>query len=60
MDFNTITQFITAVGFPIFMCVYLVHFMETEQKEMREIIAELKGSIDRLNDRLKIREEDHA
>ena len=58
MDFNSVTQFITSVGFPIFMSVYLVHFMETEQKEMREIIADLKGSIDRLNDRLKIREDD--
>lgn len=58
MDPSTIMQFITSVGFPIFMCVYLVHFMETEQKEMRDIIADLKNSIDRLNDRLKIREDD--
>lgn len=58
MDPSTIMQFITSVGFPIFMCIYLVHFMESEQKEMRDIIADLKNSIDRLNDRLKIREDD--
>lgn len=52
MDVQVITNFIGSVGFPIFMCVYLIRFMEIEQKEMRKTIDALRLSIEKLNDRL--------
>ena len=52
MDTTYITQLIGSVGFPIFMSIYLIRFMETEQREMRQTIEALRVSIDKLIDRL--------
>lgn len=52
MDFNTIMSAIGSIGFPIVICFYLINFMETEQKEMRETINELKNAITELTARI--------
>lgn len=59
MDANAITQLIGSVGFPIFMSIYLIRFMETEQREMRQTIEALRTSIDKLIDRLGREEKIH-
>lgn len=38
MDVEMIASLIGSVGFPICMSVYLIHFMQTELKEMRKTI----------------------
>lgn len=38
MDINVIANLIGSVGFPICMSIYLIHFMQTELKEMRKTI----------------------
>lgn len=52
MDFTTITQFISSVGFPICCTVYLIYYMNSEQKQMRDTIEALKDSINKLIDKL--------
>lgn len=46
MDLNTITNIIGSLGFPIFMCLYLMNY---QQKSLDL----LKGSIDNLSDMIK-------
>ncbi|MBP3197682.1 MAG: YvrJ family protein [Butyrivibrio sp.] len=53
MDVNAITSLIGSVGFPIAMSIYLIHFMQTEQKEMRDTISELKEAIIVLTSKIK-------
>lgn len=48
MDANMFMNMVGSMGFPIVMCIYLVHFMETEQKEMRNTLGDLRASIDHL------------
>lgn len=53
-----IFSMIGSVGFPICMCVYLVHFMETEQKSMKDTISGLREAILTLTERLTKGEKD--
>lgn len=47
-----ITNLIGSVGFPIVMSLYLIYFMQNEQKSMRDTIAELKEAIIVLTDKI--------
>lgn len=60
MDLASITSLIGSLGFPIVMCIYLVHFMETEQKEMRDTINELKLAITTLTNKIGKDDKDDA
>lgn len=57
MDINTFMSLVGSVGFPIVLCFYLIRFMETEQKEMRETINELKIAITKLTAKIEEKEE---
>lgn len=52
MDANTIIQLVSSVGFPICISIYLVYYMNTEQKEMRSAIEELRNCITTLIEKL--------
>ena len=52
MDVNTIAQLIGSVGFPICMSIYLVYYMNAEQKEMRSAIEDLRNCITALIEKL--------
>lgn len=60
MNFDAIASLIGSVGFPIFMSVYLIYFMQTELKEMRKTIENntltMQKVIDSLEDFNKKRE----
>lgn len=53
MDVNALTSLISSVGFPIFMSIVLVYFMQKEQKDMGEAIHELKEAIIVLTENIK-------
>jgi len=52
MDITAITQAISSLGFPIFISIYLIHYMEEEQKGMKETIEDLREAITILTERL--------
>ena len=52
MDFQEIITLISNVGFPIFISLYLIYFMQKEQQETRSAIAELKNAIVALVEKL--------
>lgn len=52
MDTNAVMQAVASVGFPVAMCIYLTHYMQTEQKEMREAITKLEIAILSLTERI--------
>ena len=53
MDINELTGLIGSVGFPIFMSVVLICFMQKEQRSMSEAIHELKEAIIILTEKIK-------
>lgn len=53
MDVNALSSLISSVGFPIFMSIVLVYFMQKEQKDMSEAIHELKEAIIVLTENIK-------
>ena len=53
MDINTIFQAIGSIGFPIVMCVILVYYMQTEMKELKEAVNELRNAITALTTKLE-------
>lgn len=46
MDLNTITQFISSVGFPIAMCVYIMYTMQKQTESHKTEIDELRKTIE--------------
>lgn len=52
MDITAITQAISSLGFPIFVSLYLIHYMEEEQRSMKETIEDLREAITILTERL--------
>lgn len=52
MDISGIVQAISSVGFPIVMCIYVTHYMQTEQKDMRDAITKLEIAIMKLTERM--------
>lgn len=48
MAIQDMTTLIGSVGFPIFMSLYLIYYMQSEQKSTRDALEALKRSIDLL------------
>ncbi len=46
MDFGTITQLISSVGFPIACCVYLVYNQNKADERHRDEVEKLRRSLD--------------
>lgn len=46
MEINTVTQFISSVGFPIALCVYMVYTMQKESENHKTEINELTKTIE--------------
>lgn len=42
---NVIIQMVGSLGFPIFMCIYLMNYMTKQQTELKDTIADLKTVI---------------
>lgn len=53
MEINEIIQLISNVGFPIFVGIYLLVYMNKQQEDMKETINELKNAINILTENLK-------
>ena len=45
MEFNEITGLIGSIGFPIAMCLILVRYIQTTQKELIQKLGEISSSI---------------
>ncbi len=52
MDLNAIAQLIGSLGFPIFISVYLIYFIQTSQKETTEALHSLNLTMQKLIDKL--------
>lgn len=48
MEFDTIVNMIGSVGFPIVMCIMLFNYIKTEQAQTRQVLEDVKDSIDAL------------
>ena len=53
METTEIIQLISNVGFPIFVSIYMLTYMNKQQEDMKETINELKNAINILNENLK-------
>lgn len=53
MEIEQIIQIISNVGFPIFVAIYMLIYMNKQQQDMKETINELKNAINILTDNLK-------
>ena len=54
MDTATITQLIGNLGFPIFVSVFLIYFLQVQQKSMLEAIGKLSQSISDLQNQINL------
>ena len=52
MDAIQITEFVTALGFPIVISLLFLKYISTTQREMLKSLGELKGAINLLTQRL--------
>lgn len=46
MEFNTVVQLISSVGFPIVMCLMMAYYIKTINQSYREDIKGIQKSID--------------
>lgn len=46
MDINTITSFVSTVGFPIAMCVYMTYTLQKQTETHKQEIDELRNTIE--------------
>lgn len=53
MEIEQIIQIISNVGFPIFVAIYMLIYMNKQQQDMKETINELKNAINILNENIK-------
>lgn len=53
MDYNTLSQFITSVGFPIFVAIRLLYKTSKDSEDMQSAIQELKIAITKLTDEMR-------
>ena len=54
---NEVSQFITSLGFPIFVAVWMLYKSSKDSEKMNESINDLKNAIILLTDEFKHREE---
>lgn len=45
MEVNAITSLISSIGFPIAMCIILIRYIQTTQKELIQKLGEISASI---------------
>lgn len=45
MDYTTLSQLITSIGFPIICCIVMFEYMKEESKNHREEVNALKDSL---------------
>lgn len=45
MDFTNLTSLISTIGFPIVMCVILMRYIQTTQKELIAKMGEISANI---------------
>lgn len=50
MDYQAIVNLISSVGFPIFMCLYLVNTQNKQMAAMTEALNSLKESMQEMRD----------
>lgn len=50
---KTITDFITSVGFPIFVAVWMLYKTSKDSEQMKETINDLKNAINILTENIK-------
>lgn len=53
MDYNTLSQFITSVGFPIFVAIWMLYKTSKDSENMQSAIQELKLAITKLTDEMR-------
>lgn len=53
MEIEQIIQIISNVGFPIFVAVYMLIYMNKQQEDMKETINELKNAINILTENIR-------
>ena len=53
MEIEQIIQIISNVGFPIFVAIYMLIYMNKQQEDMKETINELKNAINILTENIK-------
>lgn len=53
MEISELIQLIPNIGFPIFVSIYLLTYMNKQQEDMKETINELKNAINILTENLK-------
>lgn len=53
MDIETIVNFISQVGFPIFVAVWMMYKTSKDSEDMRESINDLKNAITVLTENIK-------
>lgn len=53
MDYNTISQFISGVGFPIFVAVWMLYKSSKDTASLNETVASLKNAITELTTLIK-------
>lgn len=58
MDMSTIGSFISSVGFPVFVAVWMLYKTSKDSEKMTETVAELKNAITELSTLLKNDRED--
>ena len=46
MDLNTMTQLISTIGFPIFICLYMIKVNQDSDKLHRDEIDKLRETVD--------------
>ena len=49
MDINVITDFISNVGFPIFVAIYLLYDGSKKRKQSDEVVSKLTETVERNN-----------
>lgn len=52
MDFATLTQAVTSVGFPIAACVGLFYLYDKTIKELTQTLAKIDNTLDNMSKRL--------
>lgn len=58
MDMSTVGSFISSVGFPVFVAVWMLYKTSKDSEKMTETVAELKNAITELSTLLKNDRED--
>lgn len=53
MDVKTVSDFITTIGFPIFVAVWMLYKSSKDSEALKESVNELKNAITALTENIK-------